>query len=73
MKIIQVINFNICKNWLLGKKRFLEIKRVTFFPKNLAFSLLQFRDWSLFMSRGGGGREKYVGKIKISVSLLQTI
>ena len=49
MKIIQVINFNICKNWLLGKKRFLEIKRVTFFPQNLAFSLLQFRDWSLFM------------------------
>ena len=49
MKIIQVINFNICKNWLLEKKRFLEIKRVTFFPKTLAFSLLQLRDWSLFM------------------------
>ena len=37
MKIIQVINFNISKNWLLKKKGFLKLKGWVF-PKNGLFS-----------------------------------
>ena len=72
MKIIQVINFNICKNWLLGKKRFLEIKRVTFFPKIWLFLFCNLGTGH-YVCRDGEGVGKYLGKIKISVSLLQTI
>ena len=71
MKIIQVINFNICKNWLLKKKRFLEIKRVGFSQK-WAFLVCNLGTGH-YVCRDGEGEGKYVGKIKISVSLLQTI
>ena len=71
MKIIQVINFNICKNWLLEKKGFLKLKGWVF-PKNGLFSFA-ISGLVIMYVEGGRGEGKYVGKIKMSVSLLQTI
>ena len=59
MKIIQVINFNICKNWLL-KKRFLEIKRVGFSQK-LAFLVCNLGTGH-YVCRGGEGGGKICWK-----------
>ena len=64
MKIIQVININICKNWLLEKKRFLEIKRVGFSPKIWLFLFCNLGTGHYLCRGGEGGGENMLERSK---------